>query len=136
MNCTSEKRIEIEDNHLTKKVNNESFGTIEKIIVVLKGDPSYTSGDQKWKGAADILNNKVIVTNKIPINTKKWINENSFFKSKDNNNSILFKFKVPKPPYIKEQPKRKNPEIKEPETKYFNPASVENEEFLRKLANI
>ena len=39
-NFTSKNRIEIDDNHLTKKVNNESFGMIEKMIVVLNGDPS------------------------------------------------------------------------------------------------
>jgi hypothetical protein len=47
-----------------------------------------------------------------------------------------FKFKVPKQPYKIEHPNKKRPEIKAPEMKYFNPASVENEESLLKLASM
>jgi len=36
------------------------FATNEVTIV---GIPSYTSGDQKWNGAADILNNKPTAIN-------------------------------------------------------------------------
>ena len=46
----------------------------------------------------------------------------------------LLKFKVPKAPQIKEQPNKKIHEIKDPEMKYFSPASVENAEFRLKLA--
>ena len=47
------------------------FGIIKKIIVVLKGAPSYTFGDQKWNGAIVNLKKKVIVIRK----QEKTINE-------------------------------------------------------------
>jgi hypothetical protein len=54
-------------------------------------------------------------------------------KGKANKILKLLKFRVPKHPYNRLQPKRKNPEIKAPEIKYFKPASVEKEESRLKL---
>ena len=47
----------------------------------------------------------------------------------------LLKFKVPKAPYIKEQPNKNIHEINDPDMKYFKPASVEKAEFRLKLAS-
>jgi len=116
-------------------VINDNLGIIEKIIVELKGDPSYTSGDQKWNGAQEILNNNVEVINIIPI---KIIYSNvELFSEKGKDNSIVkaLKFNVPKAKYNKLLPSKKKPEIKAPDMKYFKPASAENEESRLKLAN-
>ena len=53
----------IKEIHLMEKCIREIFGIIENKTVELKGEPSYTSGDQKWKGAQAILNSSVIVIN-------------------------------------------------------------------------
>jgi|LauGreSuBDMM15SN_2_FD.fasta_scaffold288722_2 hypothetical protein len=54
------------------------------------------------------------------------------FESKgiDNNKYKELKFKVPNKPYKSEQPNKKIPEIKEPDTKYLKLASVPKDEFL------
>lgn len=42
-----------------RSINNpniDTFGTIAIYVVTIVGTPSYTSGDQKWKGAALTLN--------------------------------------------------------------------------------
>lgn len=51
-------------------------------------------------------------------------------KLKGSKNKILrlFKFKVPKQPYKIEEPNKKMADIKDPEIKYFNPDSIENDE--------
>ena len=49
---------------------------------------------------------------------------------KDNNKWISWRFRVPKHPYKIDAPNRKNPDMKDPEIKYFKPASLENAEFL------
>ena len=43
--------------------------TAKKKVVVF-GDPSYTSNDQKWNGAIESLINKLIQIKKNPIETK------------------------------------------------------------------
>lgn len=122
--------------HLIKKKNKDILGIIENIIVELKGEPSYTSGDQKWNGAHAILNNNVDVTHNTPAKIKylnSWSKEEN---GNDNNKLKLLKFNVPKHPYNKLHPNKKNPEIKAPEIKYFKPASVENDESRLKLDNM
>lgn len=42
------------------KAKNENFEIIIKKTVAIKGDPSYISTDQKWKGAAPIFIKKDI----------------------------------------------------------------------------
>jgi len=76
------------------------------------------------------------VTKKIPINKTILILENVSKLVTETSKKIEFKFNVPKHPYIKEAPNKKNPEKKDPDIKYFNPASVEKEEFLLKAAKI
>lgn len=72
---------------------------------------------------------------KIPIKIKNLIIKFSLAKLKDNSKLIFKKFKVPIPPQMNEHPKRKIPEMKDPEIKYFKPASVENAELRLKQAN-
>jgi hypothetical protein len=44
----------------------DTLGISATKVVTIVGILSYTSGDQKWKGAADILNNKPTAkTNKL-----------------------------------------------------------------------
>jgi hypothetical protein len=103
-----------------------------KITVEDSGEPSYTSGYKKWKGAQPILYNKKIVIKVTPV-----IN-NIFklkFKSNTVNKKILLKLKEPKQPYIKLEPNKKIPDINELPIKYFKPASEEKTEFLLKDAN-
>ena len=76
------------------------------------------------------------MTSKIPTNIKYFKNKKSSFKEKESNNVKLLKFKVPNAPYINEAPNKNNPEINDPEIKYFNPDSVEKAESLLKLAKI
>ena len=52
-----------------KKTIRPSLGTIAKKAVTVVGDPSYTSGDQTWKGAADNLKKKETRTKIIPVIT-------------------------------------------------------------------
>ena len=73
---------------------------------------------------------------KIPVIIPSFKKENSISKSKLNNQLKRLKFNVPKQPYTTEAPNKNIPEMKEPETKYFKPASVEKDEFLLKLAKI
>ena len=43
---------------LKKRINNAkpaAFGATERYAVIVVGDPSYTSGVQKWNGTAEIL---------------------------------------------------------------------------------
>jgi hypothetical protein len=47
-----------------------NFGVIEKKAVTLVGAPSYTSGAQKWKGAAVSLNKKPTAIKRIPTERK------------------------------------------------------------------
>jgi hypothetical protein len=44
------------------------------------------------------------------------------------------KFKVPNNPYKIEKPKSKRADENDPNTKYFKPASTENDEFFLKAA--
>jgi hypothetical protein len=44
-----------------------AFTTVDINIVKMVGAPSYTSGVQKWKGAAEILNRNPTIINKTPI---------------------------------------------------------------------
>ena len=46
------------------------------------------------------------------------------------------KFKVPTTPYKIDKPNKKIHEIKDPNIKYFNPASLENAELRLKLVKI
>ena len=130
----SKKTVDIAKTHLIKKTNKESLGITENIIVEANGDPSYTSGDQKWNGAAATLKNSVKVTKSTPIRIKTFNESNSENESKANNQFKMLKFRVPKQPYNKAAPNKKTPEMNDPEIKYFKPASVENEESLLKLA--
>jgi len=57
-------------------------------------------------------------------------------KRKEKSSVKLFKFNVPRHKYNKEEPKRNNPEINDPDIKYFNPESVENVLFLEKQDKI
>jgi hypothetical protein len=54
-------------NILDIRITIDSLGIIAKNIVDEMGEPSYTSGDHIWNGAAPILNNKAIKTNNKPI---------------------------------------------------------------------
>jgi hypothetical protein len=47
---------------------------------------------------------------------------------------ISSKFIVPRDKYINENPKSNNPDAKDPKTKYFIPASLQNSEFLLNFA--
>ena len=49
------------------KVNTAILGTIAKNEVTIVGEPSYTSGDHIWKGAAANLNKKPIKIKDKPI---------------------------------------------------------------------
>jgi hypothetical protein len=55
---------------LTIILNNISLGALAKSIVTLSKEPSYTSHNQKWKGAEPTLNNKVIKIKQTPKNDK------------------------------------------------------------------
>ena len=59
----------IKEIHLVEKCIRDILGIIENKTVELKGEPSYTSGDQKWKGAHAILKSSVIVINITPNKT-------------------------------------------------------------------
>jgi len=50
-----------------------TFANVLMVAVVIDGEPSYTSGAQKWKGAAAILNNIPIIINTIPIGNQTGI---------------------------------------------------------------
>ena len=47
-----------------------AFTTVDINMVKIVGAPSYTSGVQKWNGAAEILNRKPTKINKTPIDKK------------------------------------------------------------------
>jgi hypothetical protein len=48
-------------------------------MVKIVGAPSYTSGVQKWKGAAEILNKKPTKINKTPIERKIGVDSGGVF---------------------------------------------------------
>jgi hypothetical protein len=48
-------------------------------MVKMVGAPSYTSGVQKWKGAAEILKRKPIRINKSPIERKIGVDSGGVF---------------------------------------------------------
>jgi hypothetical protein len=66
--CQGTNRVYKESkNSLRKNANKPIFGTIAKKAVTVVGDPSYISGDHKWKGAAEILKRKDISIKIVPI---------------------------------------------------------------------
>ena len=122
--------------HLIKKKSKEILGIIEKIIVELKGAPSKTSGDQKWKEAQDNLKSKVPVIRINPVLINKYKKELFAIIGKENNIAKWLKLSVPTDPYKIEEPKRKNPEMKEPAIKYLIADSAEKIESRLKQAKI
>jgi len=89
-----------------------------KKLVTIVGDPSYTSGDHTWKGAAANLNNIAIIIKLLP-NFTPTLSDNNIY------SFILFHSVNPVNMYIKLDPNNNNPELTAPNIKYFNPASVE-----------
>ena len=58
MNITLQESVNdiICANKSINKANIDIFGTMAMYVVTIVGTPSYTSGDQKWNGAALTLN--------------------------------------------------------------------------------
>jgi len=114
---------------LKKTENKANFGTTAKKIVELVGEPSYTSGDHMWKGAAATLKKKATAIQIKDFSIRKFKVKSSWLTAA-NSKEKFPKLVVPVQPYKRDTPKRNNAEENEPKIKYFKPASVENEEFL------
>jgi hypothetical protein len=56
-----------------------AFTTVDINIVKIVGAPSYTSGVQKWNGAAEILNKKPTKINNTPIDKNTGVDSGGVF---------------------------------------------------------
>ncbi len=95
------------------------------------GAPSYTSGAQKWNGAAVNLNKKPILNKHIPTCT----NDGSVWEIPAKHYAKSSKVVIPVHPYTSEHPNKRIPDENAPSKKYFKPASVENSELRFDAAN-
>src|SRR5687767_5797724 len=103
-------------NNLMKAINAAAFTIVAIKDVKTVGAPSYTSGVQKWNGAADTLNDIENMSNTTPAII---ITEGLF-----PGNTILFVKKLPVSPYTRVIPISISPVEKAPSKKYFNEASL------------
>ena len=87
--------------------------------VIGVGAPSYTSGAQKWNGAAEILKPKPINNIITPTNSMDSLPPLVMTER------ICIKSKLPDIPYINAMPNSKKPEANAPIKKYLNADSLE-----------
>src|SRR5450432_3569444 len=99
-------------------MNNPPFTTVAIKEVITVGAPSYTSGVQKWKGAADTLNDMEQVSRSRPVNI---MDELAAFPM-----AISSRKKLPLSlaPYKKAMPNNISPVENAPIRKYFSEASL------------
>ena len=129
-------QTEVIFNQIKKKLKIETFGIIEKNIVLHKGTPSYTSAAQAWNGKQASFTKSEKYISQIPnLNIFKselaislvWV---IIFKD-----SITKKFNEPISK-IQQQPSKKNKVPAAPIKKYFNAASELKAEVLAIPAKI
>lgn len=56
--CRVNKELLVKCTNSNNKINIDILATVATNVVTIVGIPSYTSGDQKWNGAAPTLNKK------------------------------------------------------------------------------
>ncbi len=66
-------------NNWYKAAKLAAFTTVDMNIVKMVGAPSYTSGVQKWNGAAEILNKKPTKINNTPFERKIGVDSGGVF---------------------------------------------------------
>ena len=94
------------------------------------GEPSYTSGAQKWNGAADTLNSIAIKIMTTPMwNMASTLPAAAY-------EAISARLKLPDAPYTRVIPNSNIPDAKDPIRKYFMAASLERMSFLLLPANM
>jgi hypothetical protein len=108
-------------------------------IVTLVARESLTSGDQKWKGAADTLNKyptDIISKAKFKYLFVSTIASLPLTSDKLDKTNIPSKLVIPEFKYNKQEPNNIKQDDKPPSKKYVSPADVESSESLYNVAKI
>src|SRR5258708_7513648 len=110
------------------------FTKVDMKAVMTVGAPSYTSGTQKWNGAADTLKARPIIKKVIPTNTMKTML--GFWNVIKRLLLISDKLNEPVAPYNRAIPNSRIPLAKAPMIKYFKEDSLEAKFFLSEPARM